>query len=152
MRQYHQLLERILAEGVRKGDRTGTGTLSVFGHQMRFRLEDGFPLVVAANVVILPGIPELLRAKFESIRGRFAGEPFRVARIFLNALEGDVAASLGSVQQEFPDVEIGSYPTLTEPDYKIKITVESKTAELVERCMARLLEKLDPFIVIRTET
>ena len=60
MRQYLELMQKVLNEGEKKEDRTGTGTLSLFGHQMRFPLKDGFPLVTTKRVHLKSIIYELL--------------------------------------------------------------------------------------------
>ncbi|MEM0907071.1 MAG: thymidylate synthase [Pseudomonadota bacterium] len=60
MKAYHELLERVLSEGVRQADRTGVGTLSVFGHQTRYRLSEGLPVVTTKRVHLKSVIAELL--------------------------------------------------------------------------------------------
>lgn len=102
-----------------------------------------FPVIVVRNVYIFPGVPEILRTKFESIREQFRDTPFTTAQVFVRADEGRVARLLSDILKEFPGVRIGSYPTFTNPDYSLKLSLDSKDPALVRAARERLVEGLE---------
>jgi molybdenum cofactor synthesis domain-containing protein len=102
----------------------------------------GFPTVVAGNVYILPGVPEIFRQKFETIRERFREPPYYVKTVFVRIGEGTLAAHLNVLLHEFPALLLGSYPELGNPEYRVKVTLESKDAAYLEQALAGFLARL----------
>jgi len=110
-----------------------------------------WPVLAVDNVFVLPGVPELFRKKFEAIRERFRATPFYTQVIYTREDEFDIAPRLDAVAADHPDVDIGSYPTFTRDDYRVKITLESKEQAAVESARDQLLALLDAASLARIE-
>jgi len=110
-----------------------------------------FPAVVAGNVYILPGVPEIFRQKFEAIKERFRDTPYFLASVFVGIGEGTLADYLNDLVQRHPELMLGSYPEFANPEYKVKVTLESKDRAMMERAVAELLGRLPADAVIRVE-
>jgi len=101
-----------------------------------------FPVVAMKNVYIFPGVPEILRRKFDRIKEMFREEPFHLREVYLRADEGQIASILHEVLARFPVLLLGSYPYFNNPYYSIKLTLESKDAGYLEAAHRMLLEEL----------
>ena len=111
----------------------------------------GFPTVKCENFYILPGIPEILEQKFEAIRERFAAAPYFLRVVYTREGEGAIAEFLNDTVARFPDLLLGSYPRWGDPEYSVKLTLESKDRDYTERALAHLLGLLPQESVVRTE-
>jgi len=101
-----------------------------------------FPVIAVENVYIFPGVPEILRKKFDRIKETFRDAPFYLREIYLKADEGQIAATLHDVLAEFPNLLLGSYPYFDNRDYSIKLTLESKDNAYLERAHDTLVAQL----------
>lgn len=119
------------------------------GAQLLMEPSMPIPVLQVDNVYIFPGIPQLFRRKFDSIKERFREFPYYVRLVYVNARESDFAHLLDTVVGEFPELMLGSYPEVANPHYRVKLTLESKDPAYLERAWARLLA-LFPADAIRT--
>ncbi len=101
-----------------------------------------FPVVVVENVYVFPGIPELLRKKFESVRERFRGVPVLLKRVFVKRRESDIADELNALLVEFPELMLGSYPRIGDEAFHVLLTLESRDAGYLQRALDALLVRL----------
>jgi molybdenum cofactor synthesis domain-containing protein len=116
------------------------GEASLYGH-----------VIKAGNVHIFPGIPKILEDRFRAIRENFREAPYFLKAIYLNESEGAIAATLNDLLANFPELLLGSYPVIDTPDYKVKVTLESKDRVYLDRACAKLLGALPNNIVHRVE-
>jgi len=117
------------------------------GAELIYGKDRVWPVVAYRNVYILPGVPALFRRKFIDIRDRFRAEPMTVARVYLDAEEGQIAGDLDVVVAAFPAVRIGSYPRFSELDFKVLITFEGLGPGEVASALAMLVERIGPHVV-----
>lgn len=110
-----------------------------------------FPTMKIENVYILPGIPEILQSKFLAIAERFSGAPYHLRLVYTREGEGAIAEHLHDTLRHFPELLLGSYPKIGDPEYSVKLTLESKDRDYVERALEHLLSILPAGFVVRTE-
>jgi len=110
-----------------------------------------WPVLRARNVYILPGIPEIFRRKFLAIRETFRDVPFHLRQILVRSEEGAIARHLDVVAAKYTEVALGSYPRLepAEDGHQVKLTLEGKDRERVERAARELAELLGPLLIVR---
>jgi molybdenum cofactor synthesis domain-containing protein len=108
-----------------------------------------FPTVMMRNVYVLPGVPEIFRAKFEALRERFRDAPIHLRNVFVSIGEGTLADYLNRLLTAFPLLQLGSYPELSNPEYKVKVTLESRDRGYVEQALADFLARLPADVVVK---
>lgn len=126
MKQYLDLLEKILTEGSRKTDRTGTGTISVFGHQMRFNLEEGFPLLTTKKLHLKSIIHELLWFLNGDTNVRYLQE--NGVRIWNEWADenGDLGPVYGHQWRSWPDYDGGTIDQISNVVNLLKTAPDSR--------------------------
>jgi molybdenum cofactor synthesis domain-containing protein len=106
-----------------------------------------WPVIAVSNVFILPGVPAIFRRKFDSVRELFRSGPIHSRAVYSREGEGLIAGALDAVVAEFPTVAVGSYPRLDAADHKVKITLDGRDADSVERAVASIIERLGAAVV-----
>jgi molybdenum cofactor synthesis domain-containing protein len=111
----------------------------------------GYPALRCENVVMLPGVPRFFRYQFDRIAPLLGGAPFRLACLYLGVGEERIAPQLDRVARAHPAVQIGSYPQFEDGDHLVRLTVEGRELEAVQRAVVALLAALPDGAVLRVE-
>lgn len=109
------------------------------------------PVLLVDNVYIFPGIPQLFQRKFDSIKERFRDLPYHARAVYITARESDFSHLLDEVMSEFPALLLGSYPEVGNPEYRVKLTLESKDLAYLTRAYKHLLALIPADYICRVE-
>src|SRR5579863_8889356 len=110
-----------------------------------------FPTVQVENVYVLPGIPQLFESKLNALKPRLSADPYFMRAIYTNSVESTLAEHLNATLVVYPQLMLGSYPRIGDPDYRVKLTLESKNADYLERAFRHLMGLLPAEAVVKTE-
>ena len=108
-------------------------------------------IVKIRNIYIFPGIPRILEERFHAIKETFRDTPYYLKNVFVRYGEGIIASILNELLVNFPNLMLGSYPVLDLPDYKVKVTLESKDSDYLEQALRALIASLPPDAVHRVD-
>jgi molybdenum cofactor synthesis domain-containing protein len=146
-------LERIIRAGFR--DKINAAALKMAeipeGAVLNVGGEMAFPTIQLENVYMLPGIPQLFESKLLSIIGRFASDPYHLRVIYTSAREDTIAEHLNACLARFPDLLLGSYPKIGNPEYRVRLTLESKDAVYLDQAFRLLIELIPSGWIVKTE-
>ncbi len=108
-------------------------------------------IVKIRNVYIFPGIPKILEERFHAIKEMFRDAPYYLKNVYVRYGEGVIAAILNDLLVKFPELMLGSYPVLDLPDYKVKVTLESKDSNYLDQALQALVAALPADAVQRID-
>src|SRR5437762_13210671 len=100
------------------------------------------PVVKIRNVYIFPGIPKILQERFHEIKEIFRDAPYYLKNVYVRYGEGVIATILNDLLVKFPELMLGSYPVLDLPDYKVKVTLESKDSKYLDQALQAFVAAL----------
>lgn len=121
------------------------GTELIFSEALRV------PVLHFKQLYIFPGIPELLVRKFNAIKEGFREAPFYLVKLYIALRESDIAAHLYEILEQYPLLQLGSYPKLNKSDHKIVLTLESKEKPYLNQALQALLAVLPAGAVVKID-
>jgi molybdopterin-biosynthesis enzyme MoeA-like protein len=159
-RSFARPLERApLIEGLIRrhwGERVTQGHLRMAdvprGAELIHSDEVPWPVIRVDNVYVLPGVPEIFAMELRMLRDRIGSDvPFVSRALYTMCDEGEIAALLEDVARAHPGVDVGSYPRFRDPDYRVKITFDARSAEAVDAALEACRAALPAEVVVRVE-